>query len=295
MRLGSKKRQTSGCHLVRGPALTTRFEMKVLFLDIDGVLLSGRAWALPDNAEPERLARAGQITDALRGVRFDPVAVALVNRLCSRSGAKLVCHSTWRMTYGRERTQQKLLEEGIDAAHLHPALCRTHGSQIDKWRDISLWLEANRVTPAPEWPQVIERFPFSRPYTRSEQRQIEQYERDLANTGIDYLVLDDDRMYESVPQIVIDPFEGLTVADYRVALGYFGCEDPGLGSYTVTQEDWARVVDALGSRIDAAEWLYRTMRSQRLKDTSVAAVRNSVWAELPKPRRRRLRRNQALL
>lgn len=269
--------------------------MKVLFLDIDGVLLSGRAWALPENAEPERLARAGQMADALRGVRFDPVSVALVNRLCSRSGAQIVCHSTWRMTYGQERTQQKLLEQGIDAGHLHPTLCRTQGSQIEKWRDISLWLEANRLTPAPEWPTGIERFPFSRPYTRSEQRQIEQYERDLANRGIDYLVLDDDRMYESVPQIVVDPSEGLTVADYRVALGYFGGEDPGLGCYAVAQGDWARVADAVGSRIEAAEWLHRTMRSKLLRGTSEGDVRNRIWAELPKPRRRRLRRNQALL
>lgn len=57
---------------------------KVIFLDIDGPIFPARAYALKENRQRSTFPR------------FDPVAVALVSRLCEVSGAKIVMTSTWK-------------------------------------------------------------------------------------------------------------------------------------------------------------------------------------------------------
>lgn len=62
--------------------------MKVLFLDIEGVLTSKRAQA----------AALPQQWGALRGMfRFDPVAVGLLQKICEEGEVKIVLSSTWRI------------------------------------------------------------------------------------------------------------------------------------------------------------------------------------------------------
>lgn len=56
---------------------------RVIFLDFDGVIVSPRAMvAFPDRA--------------IYG--FDPVAIALLNRLCKETDAKVVVSSVWRIS-----------------------------------------------------------------------------------------------------------------------------------------------------------------------------------------------------
>lgn len=61
---------------------------KVLFLDIDGVLNSRRTCeafdGFPHCYEPAHMAR------------FDHVAIALIRRLCDKTGASIVLSSSWR-------------------------------------------------------------------------------------------------------------------------------------------------------------------------------------------------------
>jgi hypothetical protein len=74
----------------------------VIFLDIDGVVLTGRAWRLPENvgaiAYMKRLAgrpdRRKNLLDALRSLAsFDAEAIALVTRLAERTNSRIVISS----------------------------------------------------------------------------------------------------------------------------------------------------------------------------------------------------------
>jgi hypothetical protein len=61
--------------------------MKVLFLDIDGVLNSHSFWK-------RRVELAHSMDD-----KIDPLAVQRLNRLTDETGAKIVVSSTWRLPY----------------------------------------------------------------------------------------------------------------------------------------------------------------------------------------------------
>lgn len=58
---------------------------KVLFLDIDGVVLPGRAYMLPNQSE-------GVVTV------FDPCAVSMINKACEKQDRKIVLHTSWIRT-----------------------------------------------------------------------------------------------------------------------------------------------------------------------------------------------------
>lgn len=55
---------------------------KLLYLDIDGVVLPYRAYLLPNQTEPVVSV-------------FDPCAVSMLNEICKETGAKIVLHSSW--------------------------------------------------------------------------------------------------------------------------------------------------------------------------------------------------------
>ena len=76
--------------------------MKVLFLDIDGVLNSHDWWR-----RREPLGLQGK---ALRDL--DPEAVALLNGVIARTGAKVVISSTWRL-FGVEFVEEALTRRGF--------------------------------------------------------------------------------------------------------------------------------------------------------------------------------------
>ena len=200
----------------------------IIFLDIDGVLLPGKAWLLPVNTAVREMCRLPHHSpaDAAERVTFDGCAVALVNRLCARTGAKLVIHSTWRRTVGDEATIAKLIGQGVDPAHLHAdSTAPIRGVMPDKLHDIRLWLSDHQSTLIADHP---------------------------------ILVVDDDvvALASELPQLRTDFADGLTVAMYRIALTYFAAADIEFGVHPVSPEDMARVVEAFdGDRIAAAIWL----------------------------------------
>lgn len=126
--------------------------MSVIFLDIDGVMLPGRAYALPENLRRQKLlgtpGHTGELLDCLP-VDFDPVAVALVGRLADVAGARLVLHSDWRRHYDKDVLHGHLLRQGLGAGIFHADWWLDAPFGQRKREAISAWLDAH--VPEPLW------------------------------------------------------------------------------------------------------------------------------------------------
>lgn len=103
--------------------------MKVLFLDIDGVLNSTRS-AVAHDGFPHLLT-----PDHMQ--MFDICAVGLVRKLCEETGAAVVISSSWRVFHNHQDIGKALKLPVIDAT---PRLHAIRGEEI------KAWLEANSVT-----------------------------------------------------------------------------------------------------------------------------------------------------
>jgi hypothetical protein len=112
--------------------------MKVIFLDIDGVLNSGRSViAFAYKAKEE--------TNEPYGVRFakatvDPVSVGLLNRVLRDFDAKIVLSSTHRSHFDEPNKLQKIQEyltslgvEGDRCIGFTPSLHTIRGIEIQAW------------------------------------------------------------------------------------------------------------------------------------------------------------------
>lgn len=210
----------------------------VLFLDIDGVLLSGRAWLLSMNRRLQvtgaKLTRQEASRLIGREAVLDACAVALVSRICEATGARIVVASSWRYTVGYEQTRVKLFEQGLPEALLHEdwACPMARFSTPEKRPDIEYWLAEHSITHPGSW-----------------------------------LVLDDE---DIVPGATMrtDALDGLGAREAAAAVRYLGGTDPGLGVRTVPDGDMELVLQAFrGDRISACRWLEgvdaRTSRGQR--------------------------------
>lgn len=226
---------------------------RIIFTDIDGVLLGGKAWFLPQNARARKLMLAGKRRAAMAQVSFDPCAVALLDRLLERTGARLVVHSGWRRTIGPTACRDVLVAHGIRPEHLHNDPACPMRPTSSKAEDIQAWLWKHG--PGVPRPGAARHIPPKGSSAR-DQGVTPTPPNPTDNIDIDFLVIDDDAL-PAMPQIRVDGVEGFCAADYRVAAAFFGVEDRELGVYAVDPADFARVVRRLGSRIAAAEWLHR--------------------------------------
>lgn len=254
----------------------------IIFLDIDGVLLSGRAWLLPQNAAVREMRQIPHHSpaDAPKRVTFDACAVAMVNRLCSMTGAKLVSHSNWRHTIGPQETLAKLIEQGIAAEHFHAdAVCDRYNVAPDKARDIREWCADHLLTPVPDAPDF---FDDDASFTDRSARN-GAWDSARHDSGLDILIIDDEvisRPPLAVPQIKTDFADGFTAAMYRVAITYFAAADLEFGVLPVSSEDMKRVVDAFGGdRVAAATWLQTNTEFGYAHATELNAERLRKMAE----------------
>lgn len=101
--------------------------MKVLFLDIDGVLNSCRT-AVAFGGYPMKLEHLGA---------FDGVAVRLIQRMCDIGGVKVVLSSAWRLDYTAEEVAKALDLPVIDRTPVFPLGPR--GKEIQHWLDNNHW------------------------------------------------------------------------------------------------------------------------------------------------------------
>jgi len=110
--------------------------MRVIFLDIDGVLdsaaSSGRMWLvrLPRLDQPDKLTPVPP---------FDRECVARFNRLVGRTDANVVLSSTWGRVFDFDALKRYLADEGVVARIIGKTpvrqQCRPRGYDIQQWLD----------------------------------------------------------------------------------------------------------------------------------------------------------------
>lgn len=103
--------------------------MKILFLDIDGVLNTS------SDEDPEYI---------------DPAKVALINEVCARTGAVVVVSSEWRQDFnlGHDGTRAALVRAGLEAEvrSFTPTMRKmSEPLQCAKRRQITEWLRRKDV------------------------------------------------------------------------------------------------------------------------------------------------------
>jgi hypothetical protein len=95
---------------------------KILFLDIDGPMIPGRAYKLPNQTKPFVMT-------------FDPVAVSIINNVCQQEGYQIILHSSWVRIYGGQETYDHCITQGLKPESFHE----------DKWTGENENWRYNRV------------------------------------------------------------------------------------------------------------------------------------------------------
>lgn len=103
--------------------------MKLIFLDIDGVLNSS-AWF-------KCFFKQNQVIVSVPDDKLDPDAIARLNKITDATGAKIVISSTWRMLFRSKFPEliEILKEHGVtgDIIGMTPILGTVRGKEIKSW------------------------------------------------------------------------------------------------------------------------------------------------------------------
>lgn len=151
-------------------------EMKIIFLDIDGVLNNEINYN--DAALEQRYVDTGEYDD------IDKRCVSLLNTLIKSTGAKVVVSSTWRIGRTTEQLQETLNKFGFEGEviGITPWMDRTQ--YMLRGNEIYAWLDQNEDLLG------MNRYDFNR-----------------------YVIFDDDSdmlLWQKDNFIQIDPYVGLT-------------------------------------------------------------------------------------
>lgn len=103
---------------------------KIVFTDVDGVLLPGRAYALQSNA-----AGYSKVVEP----KFCPIAVELLNRLVRTASAYLVISSSWG-TLPKKDCVNHFWRNGVTIDRLHEDWTANSRSTRNRRDDIDKWL-----------------------------------------------------------------------------------------------------------------------------------------------------------
>ncbi len=108
--------------------------MKLIFLDIDGCLNSARYAREQALLRPLR-PTSGWLRRTAREI--DPAAVALLNEIVERSGARIVLSSSWRINHDLKHVMRCLRKRGytgrgfLGSTPILPG--KTRGEEVDAW------------------------------------------------------------------------------------------------------------------------------------------------------------------
>ena len=108
--------------------------MKIIFLDIDGVLNSKKWFLSPEQAEKESYIEKS----------FDPKAVELLNTILKETSAKIVVSSSWRLWMSVEELAELLNGRWVigEIIWKTPNL-RSKGKEVKRGEEIEYWLNNN--------------------------------------------------------------------------------------------------------------------------------------------------------
>jgi len=177
--------------------------MKTISLDIDGVLLNGRAIFLPNNIK--LIESFGEkritITDFAKKVEFDPTAIAILDRLVKITNSKILLHSNWRRRFDNNECLEIIISKGLKREWFHENPFPPIKMSSEKCHEIEWWLE-NMKKEDPEH---------------------------------EIIILDDHQIYDKhynkflySRQILIHPHNGLDLMAYEKALDLFECGDEAM-------------------------------------------------------------------
>lgn len=100
---------------------------KVIFLDIDGPMIPASYFLVDNMASWNR--------------RFPETTVAVIKRLCERTGAKVVFNTTHNIPFDKVDDIDVALEkQGLDREHIHPTDLATKYPQIERDLAVKEWL-----------------------------------------------------------------------------------------------------------------------------------------------------------
>jgi len=107
--------------------------MKLIFLDIDGVMVVGD--------DPQFLSGMA-LVDGEHMHHFAPKCVEALNALTDRTGAKIVISSVWRISHNFETLKKHFKNEGVTGELIDktPRLFDETRMQADRGIEIQCWL-----------------------------------------------------------------------------------------------------------------------------------------------------------
>jgi histidinol phosphatase-like enzyme len=123
--------------------------MKIIFLDIDGVLNSSDyVNSLPYLMETKDMSDA-EIMLIAHHTHLDPLAIKVLNDLVKRSGAEVVLSSTWRAKYSVDEMNKMLKDRGAEftISAATPILFGKLSSRIPRGKEIAHYLKMLETQP----------------------------------------------------------------------------------------------------------------------------------------------------
>lgn len=196
---------------------------KIIFLDIDGVSLTGinhledRNKKLFSSIKNDLKEKNPSISnydinkEYSKKAYFDETAISLLNRLADKTGAKFVLITNWRRNIGIEETLNVLTEKGFKKEFFHEKYSCPMKMSSDKISDLYFWMCSYKKS-------------------RSE----------IEKANIKFIVIDDDDVLKD-NQVFTDYQKGFTLNDYRLACLMLEGTDKTLGVITLPEEELKEV------------------------------------------------------